>query len=117
MTETITKRHPIRGLLYGIVFGLGLLMLAVGQGWAALGTWPPFILFVAGLVIGTLWGMYAPAKAPKGDPPPEPVEVTTSEPSRFDEAGDDEHTDEPIGMPAEPETTDGAEASEADEPG
>jgi hypothetical protein len=37
MTETVTKRHPIRGFLYGIVFGLGLMMLAVGQGSAALG--------------------------------------------------------------------------------
>lgn len=100
MNETITKRHPIRGFIYGIVFGLGLMLLAVGQGWAALGTWPPFILFVVGLVVGTLWGLYAPAKAPKGDPPPERVEVTTSETSRFDQPGADEyHGDQPIGVP------------------
>jgi hypothetical protein len=101
MNETITKRHPIRGFLYGIVFGLGLMMLAVGQGWAALGTWPPFILFVVGLVVATLWGMYAPAKPPKGEPPPERVEVITSETSRFDQPGDDDdHGHEPIEVPA-----------------
>ncbi len=67
--ETITKRHPIRGLLYGILLGLGLMLLVVGQGIAALGTYPPFIVLIVGIVAGTLWGMYGPAKAPKGPPP------------------------------------------------
>jgi len=118
MTETVTKRHPIRGFLYGIVFGLGLMMLAVGQGWAALGTWPPFILFIAGLVAATLWGMYAPAKAPKGDPPPERVEVTATESSRFDQPGDENHGDQPIGVPAgdigEPAPSSSDEGDDAD---
>ena len=67
--ETITKRHPIRGFLYGIILGLGLMLLVVGQGMAALGTYPPFIVLIVGIVVGTLWGMYGPAKAPKGPPP------------------------------------------------
>lgn len=66
--ETI-KRHPIRGFLYGILFGLGLMMIVVGQGIAALGTWPPFIVFIAGVVIATLWSIFGPAKN-KGTPPP-----------------------------------------------
>lgn len=67
--ETITKRHPIRGFLYGILLGLGLMLLVVGQGIAALGTYPPFIVLIVGIVLGTLWGMFGPAKAPKGPPP------------------------------------------------
>lgn len=67
--ETITKRHPIRGFLYGILLGLGLMLLVVGQGIAALGTYPPFIVLIVGIVLGTLWGTYGPAKAPKGPPP------------------------------------------------
>lgn len=116
MSETVTKRHPFRGLLYGIVFGIGLVLLAVGQGWAALGTLPPFILLVVGLVVGTLWGLYAPAKAPKGDPPPERVEVITSTTS----PSDDKDTDEPAGD-ATDEPADHPVGSEAasgdDEPG
>lgn len=63
--DVTTTRKPIRGFLYGIVFGLGLMLLAVGQGIAALGTWPPFLILIAGIVIGTLWSIFGPAKAPK----------------------------------------------------
>jgi predicted acyltransferase len=75
MTDTVLKRRPIRGFLYGILLGLGLMLIVVGQGWAALGTTPPFIVLLVGLVLGTLWGLYAPAKQPKGEPPREPVET------------------------------------------
>ena len=78
--ETITKRHPIRGFLYGILLGLGLMLLVVGQGIAALGTWPPFIVLIAGIVIGTLWGTFGPAKGPKG-PPPAGATVVDDEPA------------------------------------
>jgi hypothetical protein len=103
MAEQILKRHPIRGLLYGIFFGLGLTFVAVGQGWAALGTAPPIILFVVGLIVGTVWGLFGPAKRPKG---PEPVEVTPTTPtesSRFDEVADD-------GSTADDDTTIGEDA-------
>lgn len=64
------KRHPIRGLVYGIVFGLGLALVAVGQGLAALGTWPPFLLLLIGIVVGVVWSMFGPAKGPKASPTP-----------------------------------------------
>ena len=92
MTEQHVKRHPIRGFFYGIVFGLGLLLLAVGQGWAALGTLPPFILLIVGIIIGTLWGLFAPAKKPKGEPPRQPVHVEAAESSRFDDFTDTDLT-------------------------
>ncbi|MEZ5243810.1 MAG: hypothetical protein R2707_01840 [Acidimicrobiales bacterium] len=66
---TTTKKHPIRGFLYGIPFGLGLAMIAIGQKWAALGTWPPVMIFVAGIVIGTAWSTFGPARAPKSPSP------------------------------------------------
>ena len=79
MAEQITKRHPIRGFIWGIFFGLGLALIAIGQGYAALGTLPPLILVIVGIVVGTLWGIYAPAKKPKGEPPPEPLPVENVE--------------------------------------
>lgn len=97
-TETL-KRHPIRGFLYGILFGLGLMMIVVGQGWAALGTLPPVIVFLLGLVVGTVWGLYGPAKAPKGPPPAEQVDVI-HESSRFDDFSDSATPDAP-GRPLE----------------
>ena len=57
-----TKRRPIRGVIWGIIFGVGLALIAIGQGWAALGTWPPFLLFLAGIVIGVAWSTVGPAK-------------------------------------------------------
>lgn len=72
--EEGTKRHPIRGLVYGIVLGLGLALVAVGQGLAALGTWPPVILIVVGAVLGPLWATFGPAKGLKSVPTSEGVE-------------------------------------------
>ena len=66
--DTVTKRHPIRGFLYGVFFGLGLALIVVGQGMGALGTWPPLIVFVVGVFAATLWGIAGPVKAPKGHP-------------------------------------------------
>lgn len=68
-TDTKLKRHPVRGFLYGIFFGLGLALVVIGQSWAALGTWPPFIVLIVGIIVGTLWATFGPAKAPKGPPP------------------------------------------------
>ena len=67
--EPTTKRRPIRGLLYGLVLGIGLTLIVVGQGIAALGTWPPFLVLVGGTVFGVLWSTMGPAKAPKGPAP------------------------------------------------
>lgn len=110
--ESTVKRHPIRGLLYGILFGLGLMMIVVGQGWAALGTWPPFIVLILGIVVSILWSTLGPAKKPKGMPPeprstmpapqpepepepalepepePEPEPVGAAEPGGIPEAAD-----------------------------
>ena len=83
-TATTTKRRPIRGVLYGIGLGLGLMMIVVGQGIAALGTWPPFLVLLAGIVIGTVWSTMGPAKAPKGPAPIEPEVIDDTAPDPVD---------------------------------
>lgn len=93
--DTITKRHPIRGFLYGILFGLGLLMVVVGQGYAALGTWPPFIVFIVGVVAATSWSIFGPAKAPKGAPP-EPMDT---QPAFIDDTTDLEPAIDEVAVP------------------
>ena len=78
-TTATTKRHPIRGFLYGIPFGLGIAMIAIGQKWAALGTWPPFILVIVGILVSMLWSTFGPAKAPKDPPPVDSSDAVESE--------------------------------------
>lgn len=102
-----TKRHPIRGFLYGIPFGLGLAMIAIGQKWAALGTWPPFIIFVVGIIVSMLWSTFGPAKAPKDAPPVGASNVAAAEPAPF------ESEPEPEPEPAAEAPSD--EAAPADE--
>jgi hypothetical protein len=104
MATQTTKRHPIRGFLYGIPFGLGLAMIAIGQKWAALGTWPPFILVVVGILVAMAWGMFGPAKAPKGpDPTASAPEPPPADPEPEAEVGTDE---EPEAAPADAEALD-----------
>lgn len=75
MSTTTTKRHPIRGILWGILMGIGLAITAVGMKWAAIGTNGPFVFFGIGLVISVAWSLFGPAKAPKGPPPAAEPEV------------------------------------------
>lgn len=78
-SQPTIKRQPIRGLLYGLMFGLGLAFVAIGQGFAALGTWPPFLLLLAGLVIGTAWSMFGPAKGAAAPAAPATATPPTNE--------------------------------------
>ena len=104
-STTSVKKHPIRGFIYGIFFGLGLALIAIGQSWAALGTKTPIVILVIGIVIGTLWSMFGPAKGPKGPAPsaeatPEPEPDPEPEPEAEAEAeatpvADDAATDSP----------------------
>ena len=84
----VKKRHPWRGLFFGFVFGVGLLMMAILMGWYWLGQYTPWILLVLGIVLGFLisylprpWGKKQPpeptpmATATTMPPPPPPVEA------------------------------------------
>lgn len=72
---TVARRHPIRGALYGILLGVGLALLVIGRKIVNLDSVVPIVLLVVGIVIGIAWGMFAPAKKPKGPPPAPRVEV------------------------------------------
>jgi hypothetical protein len=47
-------RHPWRGLLFGLLFGLGLGLMAIVYGWYFLGNYTPWILVAVGVVLGLL---------------------------------------------------------------
>ena len=83
--ETVVRKHPIRGLLWGLMFGIGLTLVLVFTTVISLDLTTMIIVAAVGTVIGVLWGMFGPAKAPKGPAPaphrdPEPPAV-----SRFDD--------------------------------
>ena len=73
------KAHPIRGILWGFMMGLGATVIAIllkiipfELVWAV-------IVLAGGIVVGILWSTLGPAKKPKGVPP-RPTEVVTHRP-------------------------------------
>lgn len=79
MPETILKRHPIRGAIWGLLFGAGLGLLLMVLSIVPLSIPTLIIYTAAATVAGILWGLFAPAKRPKGaaraatPPPPAPT--------------------------------------------
>lgn len=61
----MTIRHPVRGLLGGLILGLGVALLLVFLGIAVLGTWT-VIGFVVGFgLIGLVFALVVPPKRPE----------------------------------------------------
>lgn len=57
-------RNPLRGFLGGTFLGIGAVILVVVFGLAAFSAWWPFVVIVGGCaVLGTVVGLYAPARA------------------------------------------------------
>jgi hypothetical protein len=46
------KRHPIMGLFFGLLLGVGLALMAMIYGWYFVGSMTPWLLLVLGIVIG-----------------------------------------------------------------
>ena len=65
----VKQTHPIRGLLWGILFGLGLAVVLVVTSVIPLELSQMAIVAVVGIAIGVAWGLFGPAKAPKGSAP------------------------------------------------
>ncbi len=63
--EPIRSARPVRGLLWGLMFGLGLTILAVVTNSIVLAPVPMLVTLVAGTLIGILWSMFGPAKKAK----------------------------------------------------
>lgn len=76
---TVKVTHPVRGVLWGIPFGVGLAVVATVLKVIPLS--PVWLLgiTVVGILVGTLWATVGPATAPKGPPPAvaNPSSITT----------------------------------------
>lgn len=81
--ETVTERHPVRGFLWGLLMGLGLAIVAVVTTLVSLSLVTVVVLVVVGAVVGVVWGLYGPAKPPKGRAPD--ARMAPPETTRFDD--------------------------------
>ncbi len=57
------RRHPIRGLIGGLLIGLGLSILLVIYGAAPLGSWTVIVIILLFAVIGTAAAWLLPARS------------------------------------------------------
>jgi len=71
----VKKRHLIRGIFFGLLFGLGLGMMAIIYGWYWIGQYTPWILVIVGVVLGILLAF---VPRPWGKKPPPEGAATTS---------------------------------------
>jgi hypothetical protein len=85
----VKKTHPIRGFLWGILFGLGLAIVLVVTGVIPLDLSQMAIVLVLGVALGVLWSLFGPAKPPRGPAPaPAAVEESGQDPeATIDDAG------------------------------
>jgi len=58
--------HPIRGVVAGILFGLGLTLLLISLGVVTFGTNAPFVVFAVALVAVVLWSIFGPVRRRRG---------------------------------------------------
>lgn len=63
------RRHPVRGALWGLVGGLGAVMLLTSRAVIALGTLSPLVVIAVFIVLGAVWGSLAPPRR-RGAPDP-----------------------------------------------
>jgi hypothetical protein len=78
------KRHPIRGLLGGLVLGIGVSLLLFSYAKVAFGSSIFLILIGAVMLVGLVFPLVVPTAIgkKKGDgPPPPPLSDLSSDPS------------------------------------
>ena len=78
--EAFRKPHPIRGILWGLVMGIGAAALAILLRIIPFDLVWALIVLGAGILLGILWSTLGPAKKPKGEPPWRPAEQVTRRP-------------------------------------
>ncbi len=71
----VKKAHPVRGILWGLVFGLGLTVVLVVTTVISLELTQMIVVLAAGTLFGVLWSVFGPAKPPSG-----PVRVVVVNP-------------------------------------
>ena len=68
-SQTTLHRRPIRGFLWGLMFGLGVSGLLTVFSIVPLSISNLITYTVAVTAVSTLWGLFAPPKKPKGTAP------------------------------------------------
>jgi hypothetical protein len=63
------RRHPFRGLFFGLLLGLGVGLLAIVYGWYFLGNLTPWILVALFTILGLLVA-FVPRPWGRRQPPP-----------------------------------------------
>ena len=119
--ETVTKKHPIRGALYGLSLGIGVAVYLIIFAIVEFSATTSIIAVVACVFFGILWGLFAPAKKPKGAPPAkmEHEMVPTMADAGFDTVGDESveaATPPGSGLAPPPASTDAAEEGGSEDP-
>jgi uncharacterized membrane protein len=56
------KRHPLLGLLAGLLLGLGLSLLLISHSIVFLGKFTPIVLIVVFLLLGLAAGLFGPVR-------------------------------------------------------
>jgi hypothetical protein len=90
--QLVKKTHPIRGILWGLMMGLGLSVVLVLTKVIPLDVVPMLIALALGAVAGTLWSIFGPAKRPKDVPSTTTPVVDEAQPA---DTADDVIADEP----------------------
>ena len=72
MSDQTVQRHPIRGAVAGLLFGLGLSFLLISLSVIALGTLTPIVVAVLGIVVGVAVGTLVPARGGSAPAPAAP---------------------------------------------
>lgn len=99
MTETVKQNHPVRGVLWGLMFGIGLALVLVVTTVISLDLVTLIVVVVVGTIVGVLWSIFGPAKAPKGDPPSTGEVAAPPESTRFDDGDFGAPADRPVTTP------------------
>jgi hypothetical protein len=60
------KIHPVKGVIAGILFGFGLMMLLISLGVIPFGTNAPWLVFLIAFVATVLWSIFGPTRSKKG---------------------------------------------------
>ena len=82
------RRHPIRGILWSLLMGIGLVVVLVVTKVISLDLTMMIVVMAIALFVGVLWSTVGPARAPKGPPPATVTASTTPASSRFDDFDD-----------------------------
>lgn len=65
LPEVSTEAHPIRGVFWGLLLGIGLAGLLISMKVVGLALTPFVVVVMVGVLAGTAWGRFGPARPPR----------------------------------------------------